>query len=546
VGKRDSSNREWVTFKPGYPKAFDPFKGAEDFYLDEGVGQECIDFFEQCLVHVKGELALKPLVLETWEKAILGHLVGWRSKSTDLRRYKELFCFLPRKQGKSLIASGLSLYFLFCQEERGQEIYCVASDRSQARVVFDVAKMQVVKDEELKKRAEVRRSEIRYPQRDSVFRVLSSEASSKHGYNSNLVIFDELHAIEDRELVDVLITSTGARREPLVVSITTAGFDETSICYEKYDYAKKVRDHVIRDQAFLPVIYEAEPEAEWTSPETWKECNPNFGISISEEYLFRECERAKESPAFEAVFRRLHLNQWTEAESPYIRLEDWDRCAGPLPDLAGRKCYGGLDLSKSDDLTAFSLCFPPEGDEPFHLLSFGWIPSETAKAQRRRPYLQWINEGHLIKIPGAVIEYSFVIEKILQLKKQYDIVGVLFDRWGATAVYQALEAEGLVMIECGQGYKSMSPPTKELLRLILSQKIRHDNNPVLRWCVSNLTVETDAAGNVKPSKKKSIEKIDLAVSAIMALAGCLNPVEGERSVYDTIESAEAMKKLMWM
>jgi phage terminase large subunit-like protein len=347
------------------------------------------------------------------------------------------------------------------------------------------------------------------------------------------VIFDELHAIEDRELIDVLQTSTGARKEPLIISITTAGFDQTSICYEKYQYACKVRDGVIQDVAVLPAVYQAGEEEEWTSVETWKRCNPNFQVSISEEYLSRECERAKESPAFEAVFKRLHLNLWTEAESPYIRLEDWDRCGGPLPDLTGRKCYGGLDLSRSDDLTAFSLCFFPEGDDPFYLLSWGCIPEEAMIKQRRRPYFQWVQQGHLIKIPGAVIEYSFVIEKILQLKKQYDIQAIMFDRWGSTTVYQALENEGLEMIEHGQGFKDMSPPTKELHRLILSQKIRHDGNPVLRWCISNLVVETDAAGNVKPSKKRSTEKIDSVVSSVMALQGCLlSPGQEEESVYE--------------
>ena len=323
-----------------------------------------------------------------------------------------------------------------------------------------------------------------------------------------------------RELIDVLQTSTGARREPLIIPITTAGFDTTSVCFGEYDYAKKVRDGVIRDDAFFPVIYEAEEGAEWTSPEVWKRVNPNYEVSISEEYLLRECERAKESPAYASAFKRLHLNIWTEAESPFISLEDLGQVRGSSAGSTGRKCFGGLDLSSTQDLTAFSLCFPPEGDDDlYYLLSWGWMPSETAKAQRRRPYLQWINSGHLYKIPGSVIEYPFVIEKILQLKKEYHIEAVCFDRWGATSVVQALEAEEITMIQHGQGFKDQSQPTKELLKLILSQKIRHDGHPVLRWCISNLVVELDSAGNVKPSRRRSTEKIDLAVSSIMALSG---------------------------
>jgi len=380
-----------------------------------------------------------------------------------------------------------------------------------------------------------------------VFRVISSEASSKHGYSSSLVVLDELHVIADPELVHVLETSTGARREPLIVSLTTAGFDKFTICHEKYDYSRKVRDGVIRDRAFFPVVYEMPEGEDWQSPEVWENVNPNLGKSISLEYLTREAERAGESPAYEAVFKRLHLNVWTDAESPFISLRDWDKCRGPVPDLRGRRCYGGLDLSSTQDLTAFSLCFPPEGEEPFYLLSWSWIPEDAMRSQRKRPYLEWVNSGHLMKIPGAVIDYSFVIEKILQLKAEYDLQGVLFDRWGSEHVRQALESEGVEMIQHGQGYKDQSPPTKEFLKLILSQKIQHDGNPVLRWCISNLVVEIDSAGNVKPSRRRSTEKIDLAVSGIMALNGCLvNPVEPPfQSVYEG-KSVEQIMERMWL
>jgi len=545
--KKINSSPDWVNFKPGYPVPFDPFRDADDFHLDQKAGQKAIDFFSSCLCHVKGEKALQPLELELWQQCIVGHLFGWKSLETDLRRFREAFIEIPRKNGKTIIGAGLSLYFLFSQPERGQEIYCCASDRSQARLLFDVAKSMILKDEDMRKRAEVLRHEVRYPARDSVFRVISSEASSKHGYSSSLVVLDELHVIADPELVHVLETSTGARREPLIVSLTTAGFDKFTICHEKYDYSRKVRDGVIRDRAFFPVVYEMPEGEDWQSPEVWENVNPNLGKSISLEYLTREAERAGESPAYEAVFKRLHLNVWTDAESPFISLRDWDKCRGPVPDLRGRRCYGGLDLSSTQDLTAFSLCFPPEGEEPFYLLSWSWIPEDAMRSQRKRPYLEWVNSGHLMKIPGAVIDYSFVIEKILQLKAEYDLQGVLFDRWGSEHVRQALESEGVEMIQHGQGYKDQSPPTKEFLKLILSQKIQHDGNPVLRWCISNLVVEIDSAGNVKPSRRRSTEKIDLAVSGIMALNGCLvNPVEPPfQSVYEG-KSVEQIMERMWL
>ena len=208
--------------------------------------------FSECLVHVKGSKALNPLELELWQQAIVAHLFGWKSKETHLRRFRELFAFVPRKNGKTILAAGISLYSLFCVPERGAEIYCAASDRSQARLLFDVAKMMTLKDHDLRKRAEVLRHEIRFPERDSVFKVISSEAASKHGYSSSLVVFDELHAIADRELVDVLTTSLAARLEPMLVFISTAGYDQNSICFEKFDYARKVRERVIHDPAFSP------------------------------------------------------------------------------------------------------------------------------------------------------------------------------------------------------------------------------------------------------------------------------------------------------
>ncbi|MBC7075796.1 MAG: terminase large subunit [Syntrophomonadaceae bacterium] len=466
--KHDSSKNNWVNVKPG---GFDVYRDAGDFYLDEAAGQQVIDFFAECLCHVKGEKALQPLVLDLWQQAIVGHLFGWKHQKTHHRRFREALLFLPRKQGKTLVAAGLALYFLFCEPERGQEIYCCAADREQARLLFDAAKAMVVKDEELSKRGEVLRYEIRYKEKDSFFKVISSETAGKHGYNSSLVIIDELHAIQDRELVDVLTTSTGARREPLTVILTTAGYDRHSICFEKYQYACRVRDGIIQDPALLPVIYEADREADWTAPETWRACNPGLGASISIEYLQRECERAQEVPAYEATFKRLHLNIWTEAETPFIRMADWDACADVLPDLAGRPCYGGLDLASTQDLTSFALCFPPEKEEdPYFLLSFNWVPYDTMRERSSRdkvPYFVWHNQGHIQSTPGNAVDYRFVLADIKKLAAKYDVKAILFDRWGAARVAQDLEDEGLEVIAFGQGFKDMSPPTKELLKLVL-------------------------------------------------------------------------------
>jgi phage terminase large subunit-like protein len=530
----DKKQQDWVNFRIGHPVQFDPFADADGYFLDVDEGQKAVDFFPSCLCHIKGQKALTPFDLELWQKSIIGHLFGWKSEKTGLRRFREAFVFIPRKNGKTLLGAGLALSFLFTQRERGQEIYCAAVDRDQARLLFDVSKMMILKDSDLKERVEVLRYEIRHGSKDSVFRVISSEAASKHGYSSSFVVLDELHGFPDRELVDVLQTSTGARREPLLVSLTTAGYDQESVCHEKYTYAKNILNSVFHDAAFMPIIFETTEADDWTHIDTWKRCNPNLGKSISIEYLRRECERAKETPAYEAVFKRLHLNMWTQAESPLISLIDWDRGGGPLPDLIGQKCFGGLDLASTQDLTAFSLCFPPDNDDdPFYFMSFAWIPADAVQRQRTRKYYDWVQQGHLLQVPGAVVDYAFVISKIKELAGDYDLQAILFDRWGASAVYQALEGEGMTMIQHGQGYKDMSPPTKEFLNLVLSGRIRHGDHPVLRWCVSNLMVEQDAAANLKPSKKKSSDKIDLCVSSIMSLQGCLVASPKVESKYKT-------------
>ena len=254
--EKNVSSNKWVDCKPGYPVGFDPFQGADGYYLDQEEGQKAIDFFHECVHHIKGQKALQPFILELWQQAVVGHLFGWKAKKTGLRRFREAFIFIPRKSGKTLLGAGISLYFLFCEAERGMEVYCCASDRGQAKLLFDVSKAMILKDPEMKKRADVLRHEIRYRERDSYYKVISSEASSKHGYSSNLVILDELHAIQDRELVNVLQTSTGSRREPLIISLTTAGYDRESVCFEKFQYAQKVRDGVLEDRAFFPVIYQ--------------------------------------------------------------------------------------------------------------------------------------------------------------------------------------------------------------------------------------------------------------------------------------------------
>jgi len=510
-----------------------------EFWFDELATQMVRIFFERFLQHSKGEWVGQPFVLMDWQYEIIKSLFGWK-RADGTRRYRTAYIEVPRKNGKSTLAAGLALYLLFADDEPGAEIYSAAADRDQAAIVFDEAKRMVEASAELSRRAEVYKRTIYVPETQSVYRVLSAEAYTKHGLNAHGVIFDELHAQPTRELWDVLNTSTGARRQPLVIAITTAGYDRESICWEVHRYAEQVRDGVIEDDTFLPIIYAAGEDEDWLDEKVWRKANPSLGVTLKLEYLRNEARRAELTPAYQNTFRRLHLNQWTQQESRWLPLKAWNGCEQQvnLRLLEGAECYGGLDLASSSDIASFVLCFPSEiGEEERYIwLPHFWIPEEAMVERARRdrvPYDAWVRDGLITATEGNVIDYSFIIRDIEHLGERFDIREIAFDRWGAFQVSQALEAAGFTMVGFGQGFASMAGPTKELLRLVLDRRLVHDGHPVLRWMADNMVVSTDAAGNVKPNKSKSREKIDGIVAGIMALDRAMRHRNANaHSVYD--------------
>lgn len=519
--------KKWLDlFKliPGY----DPVATAGGCWFDHKMADTVVNFFATMLVHIEGELAGKPFVLQPWQVAHVGCAFGWK-RPDGRRRYREVFDFEPRKNGKTAKVGGLINLVAFCDDEPGAQIYSAASERDQAALVYRQAKGMVLANPQMEAASKIYTTfkSIEYPN-GVVYKALSAEADSKHGFNTHFVVVDELHAQPDRELVDVLVTSTGSRRQPLIWYITTSDFNRPSICNEKYDYACKVRDGIIDDPYFLPVIYEAKPDDPWDSPETWKKANPNLGVSVSLEYLERECQRAKEIIAYENTFRRLHLNQRTETDVRAIQMEQWDACTGAVDAklLAGRECYAGLDLASTTDLAAFVLFFP-EGNS---VLPFFWAPKESARQRERRdrvPYEAWAKQGFLKLTEGNVIDYDVIRKDINDLGKQFDIRQIAADRWNASQIITQLQGDGFEVVAFGQGFASMTAPTKELLRLVADGKLAHGKHQVLRWMASNLATETDAAGNLKPSKKKSTERIDGQVALIMSLGVAMVRNDGE-------------------
>jgi phage terminase large subunit-like protein len=497
---------------------FDPVKTAGDCWYDKEAADRAVGFFRDCLTHVKGEKAGQPFELDNWQENIVSAMFGWK-RTDGTRRFRTAYIEIPRKNGKSTLCAGLALYMLFSDGEAGAEVYSAAAEREQASIVFDIAAQMVGAEPILRGNSKTFRKSIAVEKTASSYKVLSADAYTKHGLNASAIIFDELHAQPNRDLWDVLATSTGARISPLTIAITTAGFDRNSICWEQHEYASKVRDGIIEDDSFLPVIYGADKDDNFMSKKTWKKANPAFGISIREDYLEREAFKANELPSYENTFRRLHLNQWTEQATRWLPMDRWDE-AEPFAEFDGRPCWGGLDLASTTDIAAFVLACPDD-EGGVDVYSTFWIPSENAHRREKRdrvPYSTWVKQGMIRATDGDVIDYDQIREDILEMSKQFNIQEIAVDRWNSTQLVTQLDGEGLSVAMFGQGYRSMSAPSKELEALVMSKKLHHAGNPVMRWMMSNVAIESDPAGNIKPSKKKSTEKIDGIVALVMALA----------------------------
>jgi phage terminase large subunit-like protein len=513
-----------------------------EYWFDETAATTVEVFFDAMLVHIEGPLAGQPFKLEEWQREIVRELFGWKRTSDNSRKYRKAMIAMSRGNGKSTFAAGLALYLLAVDGEASAKVYSAAADRGQAAIVYETAEKMVAASKYLSKRIKPYRTKrMVYGATGSRYEVLSADAYTKHGLNPSAIVFDELHAQPNRDLYDVLTTAMGKRKQPMMIMITTAGYDKNSICYEQYEYAKGVLDGTVDDPTFFARIWEAEEGDDWTSPAVWAKANPNYGISVRPDFLAQECKTALASPAYQNTFRRLYLNQWVSAESRWIDMAWWDKCNVALPDLAGRVCFAGLDLASTTDIAALVLVFPPlEEGEPYWVLPKFWIPADGMIERVRRdkvPYDVWVRNGLIVATAGNVIDYTYIEEEIKTAADVYDLQEVAFDRWGAVQISQNLEAAGITMVGFGQGMASMSAPTKALLHLVLSQRIAHGGNAVLRWMADGMTVTRDAADNLKPDKSKSTRRIDGIVATIMGLdraqrygAGAAASVYEERGV----------------
>ena len=513
---------------------------AKGSHYDKAKADHAVNFIER-LTHTKGTWDGKPFELIDWQEQIIRDLFG-TVKENGYRQFNTAYIEIPKKMGKSELAAAIALLLCCGDREARAEVYGCASDRQQASIVFDVAAAMVKNSPQLGKRVKINASQrrITYIKTGSFYQVLSAEAYSKHGFNVHGVIFDELHAQPNRKLFDVMTKGSGdARAQPLYFLITTAGTDTHSICYEIHQKAKDIIEGRKYDSTFYPCIYSAGEDEDWTDPKVWKKANPSLGITVGIDKVKAACESARQNPAEENSFRQLRLNQWVKQSVRWMPMEKWDKCDYTVDEdeLAGRVCYGGLDLSSTSDITAFVLVFPPRDEtERYIVLPFFWIPEETVDLRVRRdhvPYDIWMREGYLFTTEGNVVHYGYIEKFIEKLGEKFNIREIAFDRWGAVQMVQNLEGMGFTVVPFGQGFKDMSPPTKELMKLVLEQRIAHGGHPVLRWMLDNVCAKTDPAGNIKLDKEKSTEKIDGAIATVMALdraIRCGNDT-GE-SVYD--------------
>lgn len=513
-------------------------------WFDDAAADRAVAFIQGYLKHTVGEWAGRPFVLIHWQLFIVRCLFGWK-RADGTRRFRYCYIQVARKNGKTTLLAAIVLYLLLADREPGAQVYSIATKRDQAKIVFNEA-ARMVRRSRLAELVEVhggkphsRVDNISCDALASYFQPLSSEDDTLDGLNTHGLAADEVHAWKHQELWDVLDTSTGARRQPLIVAITTPGVGQHGVCWSLRLHAGQLLEGIVANDTFFGYVCEPEPDADWTEPETWEQGNPNLGVSVKLEDLRQKCDQAREIPAQQNGFRRLRCGQWTEQIKRAIPLDLWDACGGEFDPaiLHGRPAYGGLDLASTTDLAAFELVFPPVDDRPwYYVLTWAFLP-EDGLANRARveqvPLTTWRDQGHLITTPGNEIDYGTIRATIQRAAELYDVREIAFDPWNATKLVQELtDEDGLTMVKVSQGVGGMSGPTKETLHLIRQRVVRHGSHPVLRWCAANLALWEDTNANTKPSRKSSGGRIDCMVALIMACGRASLQAEAG-SVYET-------------
>jgi phage terminase large subunit-like protein len=490
------------------------------YCFDEREADRAVFFLQEFCRHVRGPLANERFLLQPWQRQLVRELFGWK-RPDGLRRYRFVWLELPRKAGKSTFAAAIGLYMLMVDPEPSAEIVIAAANAEQASVCFNIARDMINGDPDLAAVCKTFRRGLVY--KDAVLSVVSSRQEAIHGRNISCLLFDDVSLQPTRELHDALITSTASRLQPLTIYATTAGTGRTSLAWQLHDYAVRVRDGLVDDPSWLVLTFGASVKDDWADPKVWRKAHPGIGVSIAEEFIQQEFRRAEQTPGFIASFRRLYLNVWGEQRVRWLDMERWDRSGSKPIDpvaLIGRECVAGLDLSTTTDLSALVLVFADD-DSGYTVLPYAFCPAETIEQRHRRDrvdYPTWRATGCLIATEGNTIDHAVIRAKILELARLYRIREIAYDRWNSSMLISQLVADGIVCVPMAQTSGAMNAPARELERVVAEGRLRHGGNPILRWCASNAVAQADASGDIRPSKSRSSERIDVLVALLMGIS----------------------------
>lgn len=502
-------------------------------WFDEKRANVAVKFF-LLLTHNKGRWAGQPMELEPWQQFFIASIFGWK-RADGTRRFRESYLEVARKNGKSTVGSGVCLEMLVLDGEAGAEVYTAATKKEQARIVFGDAQNMARKSTSLLKKVKVQQHAIMVASTLSTMKPMSSDSKTEDGLNPHCIYIDEYHAHPDDGLYSVLKSATGARSQPLLSIITTAGFNRLGPCAQLRKACANLLEGQYTDDSYFALIYSLDEEDDWLDESTWAKANPNLGVSLSLDYLREQATAAVRLPSQQVNFKTKHLNLWTDASAVWIPNEVWMLGAhgSPVLELLGRKCWGGLDLATVRDITALVLLFPKE-DGAFDALCWFWVPEEAVDVRTEKdgvPYRQWVDEGYIIATPGNVTDYNYIKREVMEICERYLVQMIDYDRYNASQLVVDLTAEGVPMQPFGQGFISMNTPTKELEKLALQGKVHHYGNPVLAWMCGNIEIQRDAADNIKINKGKSKEKVDGMVALVEALGGFLTDKSDDEYIY---------------
>lgn len=489
------------------------------FYFDADAAQQAIAFFSE-LRHYKGQFAGKSFALHPSQQFTIGSVYGWKMHKGGPRRFRYYYEEIPRKNGKTTKAAGVGIMGIL--EEPGAEVYSVATKEDQAKIGWRDGRAMIKGSPGLAEMLTLRIREVRFDDRESIWRPLGADSETLDGLNPSLALMDELHAWPTRDLWDVIDDGMGARLQPLIFQITTAGNNRHGICAEQRRHVCSILDGRITDDHYFGIIFTIDDKDDPHDPASWHKANPLLGIAKSVEFMRQQSQLAQQLPGKLNAFLNKQLNVWTEQDVRWLSPQAWDACAGAVDEkaVAGMSCVGGLDMAATTDVAALVRYFESEGDGPDLVMPTFWIPEDTIRDRSKRdrvPYDQWAREGLVMVTPGSVVDYDRVRADILAMHERTPFREIAYDPWNVTQLATQLQGDGLTVVPFRQGYASMSPAAKELEKRLLARGFAHGGNPVLRWMANNAAVEQDPAGNIKPSKRKSTERIDGIVALTMAI-----------------------------